>query len=110
MAVFKRGKVWNYEFMIRGARYRGRLPTARSQKAAKDLEAEIRLSVLDGTYGRPKGERVFIDYAETVFLPWSDENKRSAQDDHYHVTTFKKFFGERTFSDITPLLLEKFKR
>src|SRR5215831_14401146 len=110
MSVFKRGKVWNYEFMIRGVRYRGRFPTARSYKAAKDLEADTRLSVLDGTYGKPKGERAFVDYVEKVFLPWSDENKRSSSDDHYHAKTFKAFFGDKTFSEITPLLLEKYKR
>ena len=110
MPVSKRGNVWNYAFMIRGARYRGRIPEATTKKQAQDAEAIVRLDVLQGKYGKAQGEGVFMEYVENVFLPWSRENKRSWRDDRYHVEVFRAYFGTKRFSEITPLLLEKYKR
>ncbi|HEY6332736.1 MAG TPA: site-specific integrase [Blastocatellia bacterium] len=109
MAVRKRGSVWWYDFMIQGIRYRARVPAAQSRHEALDAESVARREVFEGTYGKPKGSDVFIDYVDKVFLPWSKQNKRSWSDDVYHAETFRKFFGQKRFSDITPFLIEKFK-
>jgi integrase len=109
MSVKKRGGRWYYDFMIKRIRYRGAIPEARTKQQALDAEAAVRKSVFDGTYGRPSGTASFIEYAEKVFLPWSKENKLSIND-QYHIETFKAYFSDKSFRDITPMLIEKFKR
>jgi hypothetical protein len=76
------------------------------------MQAEVRIKqdVFDGRYGKPTGEAIFAEYAENVFLPWSRENKRSFLNDEYHVETFKAYFGGKKFREITPMLIERFKR
>src|SRR5215471_7074570 len=109
MAVRKRGGRWHYDFMIRRVRYRGTLPEARTKVQAQRAENQVKEDVYNGRYGKPTGDSVFIEYAENKFLPWSRENKRSFTNDEYHVKTFKRFFGNKTFRQITKNLLEKFR-
>jgi integrase len=109
MSVKRRGDRWYYDFMIKRIRYRGAIPEARTKQQARDAEAAVRKSIFDGTYGRPSGTSSFIEYAEKVFLPWSKEYKRSTND-QYHIETFKGYFANKSFREITPMLIEKFKR
>src|ERR1051326_3185900 len=44
-----------------------------------------------------------------LVLPWSKLNKRSWRDDVYISATLKEYFGGKTFQEISPLLVEKFK-
>src|SRR5262245_34228161 len=55
------------------------------------------------------GDSGFIEFAEDVWLPWSRENKSSYKDDEYFIEAFREFFGKRTFAEISPLLIEKYK-
>jgi len=110
MSVRKRERVWYYDFMIKGTRYTSRIPGARKKAEALLAEGKARHEVYQGTYGRPKGEDAFIEYAENVYLPWARENKRSWRSDVYHVATFRAYFGEKRFNDLTPILIERFKR
>ena len=105
----KKSGNWYYDFMIKRIRYRGAIPEARTKEQAKNAEAAVRKAVFDGTYGSPSGTASFIEYAEKVFLPWSKENKRSTND-QYHIKTFKVYFSNKSFREITPMLIEKFKR
>jgi integrase len=106
----RRGKKWMYDFTIKGVRYRGIIEDARTQADAKAGEARERENIASGKPARAVGSGAFINYAEDVFLGWSKENKRSWTDDIYHVRTFKAYFGDKSFNDITPMLIEKFKR
>lgn len=110
MAVRKRGKVWYFDFMIRRVRYRGALPEARTKAQAEEAECQERHAVFEGRYGRPTGRAVFIDYAKGSYLAWAKENKRSWRSDKYTIDMFASHFGRRTFAEMTPLLIEKFKR
>ncbi len=110
MSVRKRGGRWYYDLMIRRTRYRGVIPEAQTKHQAEQAEARIKLEIFEGTYGGPKGNRSFIEFAETGFLPWAQEHKRSWREDQYHVEVLKAFFNEKSFREITPMLLEKFKR
>jgi integrase len=110
MAVKKMGDRWYYDFMIRRIRYRGVIPEAMNKAQAEKAETKIRFEVYEGRYGKPTGDACFIDYAETVFLSWSKNNKRSYTNDYYHIKTFKAYFGKKSFKQITPMLLEKFKQ
>jgi len=110
MSVKKRGGRWHFDFMIRRLRYRGTLAEARTKQDAKDAEAAIRREVYEGVYGKPKGEGSFIEYAEQVFLPWSKANKRSWKTDAINVEVLKQYFEGKSFREITPMAIEKFKK
>jgi integrase len=109
MAVRKRGGVWYYDFMINYVRYKKAVPEARTKAQAEHAESQARLEVFQGKYGRPMGDSVFIEFAEKVWLPWSRENKLSHKDDEYFIKAFREFFGKKTFAEISPLLIEKYK-
>jgi hypothetical protein len=51
MPVHKRGDRWHYAFCIRGVRYRGALPEARTKVQAQKAETKIRQEVYEGRYG-----------------------------------------------------------
>jgi integrase len=108
--VRKQGSRWHYDFMIRRIRYRGSVPEARTKQEALVAEAQKRREVFEGNYGRPRGEGSFDHYAVTVFLPWSKLNKRSWQTDAFHVTVLSAYFVGKSFREITPMLVEKFKK
>jgi len=108
--VRKEGNRWHYDFQIKRVRYRGSIPEARTKAEALVAEAQKRREVFEGTYGKPRGEAAFDHYAESVFLPWSKLNKRSWQTDAFHVAVLTHYFDGRSFREITPMLVEKFKR
>jgi integrase len=108
MSVYKRGGHWHFTKTINGVRYRGAFKTARTKAQAEEAERGELRKIHEGTYGKPKGSTVFIDFAENVYLPWSKENKRSTSD-QYYIEVFKAFFKRKTFAEISPMLIEKFK-
>lgn len=110
MAVRKRGGRWHFDFMIKRTRYRGTIAEAQTKQEARDAEAAVRREIFEGSYGKPKGDGSFIEYAEQVFLPWSKSNKRSWRADQTKVAVFKQCFEGKSFREITPMLIEKFKR
>jgi integrase len=56
------------------------------------------------------GRTGFVEYAEGPFLAWSRDNKRSWKDDRSRIKAFREYFGAKRFSDITPMLVEKYKK
>src|SRR5689334_1160033 len=108
MSIYKRNGHWHFTKTINRVRYRCALPTARTKGMAEEAERQKLKEIHEGTFGKSKASAVFIDFAEQVYLPWSKENKRS-EDDQYHIKTFKAFFKRKTFAEITPMLVEKFK-
>lgn len=108
MAVFKRNGHWHFTKTIDGVRYRGALKTARTKAQADEAFIGVLNEIHEGTYGRPTGSAVFIDFFEKVYLPWSEENKRS-KGDKYYLDVFRRFFKRKTFAEISPMLIEKFK-
>jgi integrase len=108
MGVYKRNGHWHFTKTINGVRYRGAFKTARTKAQAEEAEREELRKIHEGRYGKPTGSSVFIDFAETTYLPWSKENKRSTSD-QYYIGVFKVFFKRKTFAEISPMLIEKFK-
>ena len=47
---------------------------------------------------------------EKTFLPWSRLNKRSWYDDQLITKVLTDFFAGKTFDQITPMMVEKFKK
>src|SRR5687768_9028455 len=113
MPVHKRGDRWHYAFCIRGVRYRGALPEARTKFQAQKAETKIRQDVYEGRYGRPTGEMSFEKFVEEVYKPWARENKRSFENNEKYKLPMiceSKSLKGKTFAQISPLLLEKFKK
>lgn len=108
--VRKRGDRWYYDFMIRRVRYRGAIPEARTKWQAEKAEAKIRLEVYEGKYGSEAGNTNFAEFIDTVYLPWARSNKLSCRDDELNCKVLCQYFGSKSFSQISPLLIEKFKR
>lgn len=110
MAIRKRNGNWYFDFMIRNIRYRSVIPTARTKQEALKAEAEARKLVHEGRYKQQSVPNLFKDFAAQVFLPWSQANKRSHDTDRWIVRELVAFFGEYEFPQISPILVEKFKR
>jgi integrase len=114
MSVYKRGKKgthWHYYFRVRGVRYRGVISEARTKWEAEQAEITIKREIFEGRFGQGDlGSGKLADFIEKVFLPWSKANKRSWKHDEFRVRPICEYFGSKVFREISPLLVEKFKR
>ena len=114
MSVYKRGKKsrhWHYYMRVRGVRYRGVIPEARTKYEAEQAEIKIKREIFEGRFGQlDLGSEKLADFIEKVFLPWSKANKRSWRHDEFRTRTICEYFGGKMFREISPLLVEKFKR
>ena len=110
MSVYKRGGRWHFAFCIRGVRYRKAIPEARTKYEAEQAEIKAKRDVFEGRYGRATGDEDFMEFVKKVYLPWSKQNKRSWYDDELWAKTVEAWFKGKTFMQISPLLIEKFKK
>ncbi|HKS40337.1 MAG TPA: site-specific integrase [Blastocatellia bacterium] len=110
MSVKKRGDKWYYDFMVRHTRYRGVIQEARNKAQANKAEAKIRLDVYEGRFGNGSF-RSFTEFVEQVYMPDAQANKRSfLSADAIHAKVILKQFGNWQLNEITPMMIEKFKR
>lgn len=110
MAIRKRNGKWYFDFMIRSVRYRSVISTAKTKQDALKAEAEARQLVHEGRYKQQTVPNLFAEFADQVFLPWSKVNKRNYDTDRWIVRELSEFFGKYEFPQISPILVEKFKR
>ena len=123
MSVFLRGtckrahrhsgecKHYHFTFRVRGQRYRGAIPEARTKWQAEQAEQLIRQDVFEGRFGKSdRGTGKINDFVDRVYLPWAKANKRSWKDDKYKLPAVKSFFKGLCFRDITPFTVERFKQ
>ena len=109
MPVYKRNRVWYYEFKINTARYKKAIPAAQSKADALQAEAAAKRQVFHGTYGKATGEQGFSKFAQTKFFTWADEQWSDPQQARYYVKAFVAHFGKRTFAEISSLHIEAYK-
>jgi integrase len=103
-------KRFYYSFRIRGKRYRGAIPEARTKWQAEQAELGVRQEIFEGRFGTQEtGKRLVNDFIEADYLPWAKNNKRSWREDEYKLPVIKSFFSGKRFRDVSPLLIEKFK-
>ena len=111
MSVYKRESHWHYRFRVRRVRYRGALPEASTKREAEQAESKIKQEIFEGRFGQVDlGSDKLADFIGEDFLPWSKANKRSWRHDEFRARTIREYFGGKTFREISPLLVEKFKR
>src|SRR5262249_24630007 len=96
--------------MVRGRRYRGAIPQARTKQEAENALTKIRLDVYERKYDRTaKGNGSFVKYVNNTYVPWAKANKRSWSDDVLHARVICEFFAGHAFNDINRKMDEKFK-
>jgi integrase len=122
MAVYLRGSCqqkhkhsgacrrWYYKFTVRGVTYKRSIPEALTKRQAEQVEGQARQSVFEGKYGRQSGAESFPKFVREVYLPWAKANKRSWYHDSRYCEVICAYFNNRTFGDITPMLVEHFKK
>jgi integrase len=122
MAIYKRHKgrrlkrsdrdwdkgTWWIEFSLRGNYVHESIPGARTQAQAERAESKRREAIYERRYD--PGKKIFSEFVDETFLPWSMANKRSHREDEQRSVTLKDFFGEKHLRDIKPMMIEKFKR
>lgn len=106
----KRGKSFYFTVTVDGVRYRGAIKTAKTTAQAKEAERKIIADIHAGTYGRPKGNAYFKDFAMKVYLPWAKLNKRSWKIDESRLKPIIAFFGNYRLREVSPFLVESFKQ
>ena len=122
MAIYKRHKgrrlkrsdrdwdkgTWWIEFSLRGNYVHESIPGARTQAQAERAENKRREEIYEGKYNPVK--KLFSEFVDETFLPWSMANKRSYREDEMRCVPLKDFFGEKHLRDIKPMMIERFKR
>ena len=78
---------------------------------AEQAESKIKQEIFEGRFGLVDlGSERLADFISKTFLPWSKANKRSWRHDVFRARTICDYFGTKTFREMSPLLIEKFKR
>jgi len=105
-----RHKHFHYRFRVNGVRYRGAVPGARTKWDAEQAEEKIKRDIFEGKYGTPaSGKGNFGEFIEREYLPHARANKRSFKNDDSRSKVVITRFGNKSFRDITPEMIEKFK-
>jgi len=101
MSVDNRGTTdvprWYYSFMIRGVRYFGSIPEARTKAEALKVEAMKRLEVYEGRYGKEPGVKDFCEFVDQVYMEYAKSNKATWKHDLFRSETLKEHFGGLRF-------------
>jgi len=109
VSIYKRGLRWCYDIKIKGTRYRGTIPEARTKHQAFQAETKIRNEIFEGKYGTFQSSRTFREFVEKDFLPWARDNKRSWRNDFSRIKPLLEFFGSKKLADIGSFMIEIYK-
>ncbi len=105
-----RHKHFHYRFRFNGVRYRGAIPEARTKWDAEQAEVKIKREIFEGKYGTSASGRDNLgEFIGKEYLPHAKANKRSFKNDDSRSKVVIKRFGGKSFRDITPEMIEKFK-
>jgi integrase len=111
MAVFKRGKVYHYEFSLQGRRYRGSTKRTNRQ-AAQTIESVTRNRLLNSIQGVPTPTAIptLGEFADR-FLGWAESNlSRSTVKLHrINIVLLKRFYRGQLLTQIDRQSVEDFK-
>lgn len=113
MAVYKRGSKWEVRLQIKGQKYYRQVPEAQNKAQALVAEAQLRREIYEGRYGRDGqeiGATDFVKFCQEVFLPTAVERLKSPTFVNNTVRMFCQHFRGKRLKDITPMLIEGFKR
>lgn len=113
MSVFKKyGNKWYFRFKIRGKEYYKSIPEATDQQSALKYEAIVKGELLKGNLGIIEDKKkATLKEGVALYLEYSRNNKKSTTNDNAYTEAFLKFFKSNSFiEDITPAIIEDFKK
>jgi integrase len=112
MAIYQRGKSFYYDFVHKGQRYAGCIGKV-SRTTAKEEEHRKMTEVIEKRLNPAKARKSprFEAFAKD-YLEWSKANKkpRSYERDGTSLVALRSFFTGKNLSDISPWLIEKYKK
>src|SRR5262245_9597308 len=112
MAIYLRGKSYYYDFVYKGQRYTGCIGPV-SRTVAKEEEHRKKTEVIEHRLNPAKARKSprFEAFAED-YLEWSKANKkpRAYERDITSLTALRSRFSGKTLADISPWLIEKYKK
>jgi integrase len=112
MSLYQRGKSWYYDFIHRGERYTGCIGPV-SKTVAKEILAKKKAEAVEGRYELPskKLSPMFEAMAEE-YLRYYRANRRPRSVERHEMAfrALRPFFCGKRLTDITPLLIERYKR
>jgi integrase len=112
MSLYQRGKSWYYDFLYRGERHTGCIGPV-SKTVAKEILAKKKAEAVEGRYELPskKPSPIFEAIAEE-YLRYYRANRRPRSVERHEMAyrALKPFFAGKRIEDITPLLIERYKR
>jgi integrase len=101
---------WYYDFGIRGKRFKGSIPEARTKAQAEQAESKLRDDVYQGRYGREPSNIRLREFVEKQFLPWSRAEKRSWRNDYARIKPILAFFKGKMMRDIGEIQVRTYKK
>src|SRR5262249_48765559 len=109
MTTRKRGATWCYDFRIRGKRYRGAIPEARTKSQAERVASQKREEIYSGKYELPSQKGITLrQFIETEYLPIAREHTRKFSSNvGYQAKKLVEQFGDKLISEITHFEIEK---
>ena len=111
MAVYRRGKIWWYNFEFQGRKIQESSGFT-NKTAALRVEAKRKADLLDRRAGFTKSKLApkFEEYVEP-FLMWSEHQHRPKTHSlhEWNCQTLKRFFGGKYLDEITSEMVEDFK-
>lgn len=114
MAVFKRGRVYWYEFVKDGVRYQ-KSTKQRNFRAAEDIEAAFQTALAKADVGITERKKVpTLKAFETTFNAWIDQNKKNIRTREFYKTAYSKLlsfpgFAGAQLDQIDEAVIERFK-
>jgi hypothetical protein len=112
MSLYQRGKSWYYDFLYRGERYTGCIGPV-SKTVAKEIMAKKKAEAVAGRYELPsKKPSLLFEVIAEEYLQYYQANRRPRSVERHQMAfqALKPFFGGRRLADISPFLIEKYKR
>lgn len=99
---------WHFKFTVNGTTVTGSTKT-KNKTLARQIYAAKRTDFLRGKNDIPKIEKTSLPELATLFLKWSQANKKSYARDRILVNHLIKFFGKRNCDDISSFDVERYK-
>jgi integrase len=109
MAVFKKGKNWYIDYYFSGRRKREMIGP--NKKLAESVLAKRRLQIAENKFlDIKKRGKIKFEELGALYLDYSKTNKRSWTRDRTSIGSLKAFFNGKYLYEITPLLIERYKK
>jgi len=108
MGIFRRFNSYGIDYYYQGRRIREMIgPIKRHAEHALNI---TKAEILQGRYQIKKHRNVRFHAFAKVYLDYAKTDKRSWERDEISLKSLLPFFGSRLLSDITPFLIESYKK